>query len=590
MTLVDGGAVAYTGLYRCALHEDLDNTAGDDQQQRCVGAQKVANGFNRDGKPHAALSLHNLHFHNANHETKKPRKNDNEIPTGSRPSYLYANTYIDNREDHPIEHVGSWEIIRAKLPDSGEESKSGDGLLQFESLFRTLEAFDWNECDFKCCPYNSNKDDDPFQYSEEEENNYFSHTHAYVRTIPRSFSVDETNGDVFLSWEGFYQNCDPASIVNEKKLQWTIGVSRLRTEDPYCTTDQVHVMENNFPRCTEPVAIVHQSSTGRDIVLPYGGFTVIPARDSEHRRSFLMSAITSSEIRGEHKSFVWTVPEGGNLYEDRMYLNDNGTSLDHNFADVWDGGTLRLHKNAQTKRPDHVCRSIFNKGIGCMPISENDDSDHILPRGEEKIVLTEEAVASFCDIADGDRDFGERRKYNTPLVTGFEVVWDEKELYGTGFPKQIIFGCYGGQISNGNFGMIDLNNGEPTTPIQLVKGAFPGAVLFPPQDLELPITQSFDSSDIHDAPSTPIFQQYTETFAQQPCGVYIAAIVLCMCILFVIFHLKKRCGSVRFEETRHGVHNDQHHHKHYMELPTVDSSSRKEEDNKKNCWPHQHGD
>jgi len=204
--------------------------------------------------------------------------------------------------------------------------------------------------------------------------------------------------------------------------------------------------------------------------------------------------------------------------------------------------------------------------------------------------LTEEAVASFCDIADGDRDFGERRKYNTPLVTGFEVVWDEKELYGTGFPKQIIFGCYGGQISNGNFGMIDLNNGEPTTPIQLVKGAFPGAVLFPPQDLELPITQSFGSSDIHDAPSTPIFQQYTETFAQQPCGVYIAAIVLCMCILFVIFHLKKRCGSVRFEETRHGVHNDQHHHKHYMELPTVDSSSRKEEDNKKNCWPHQHGD
>ncbi len=588
MPLVDESPVAYTGLYRCGVRVNSDEEYGTSNVEydhpRCLNVKKVADGFNRDGNPHVALPLHNLQFHNGNHETKKSHETRIGNPTESRPSYLYANTYVDNKEENPSEQLGSWEILRAKLPNQSEASKNSDGFLQFESLFRTLEAFDWNECDFKCCPYNSNKDDDPFQYSKQEENNYYAHTHAYVRTIPRSFSVDETNGDIFVSWEGFYQNCDPARLVQDEKLQWTIGVSRLRTEDPYCTTDQVHVMENNFARCTEPVSIVHQSSHGHDYSLPYGGLMVVPARDREHRRSFIMSVITSPDVREEHKSFVWAVPEGGSHDQDQLALNIDGVSMGHNFANVWDGGTLRLHKNSQTGRPDHLCRSIFNKGIGCMPISDEQGFDGFLPQGEEKIVLTEEAVASFCNVADGDRDFGERRMYKTPIVTGFEVTWNEKEEDGIGLPEQIIFGCFGGKSSNGNFGIISLEDGEPTRPIQLVKGAFPGAILFPPQDLEKALSQSLPKNATEENDLSGAFQKKSVGFYAQACAIAIAAIAL-----FAIFHFKRRR---RWEllnnlDEKRRVHNS----KQYMELPSVvfSSSSDTDDENKlSSCEHHFH--
>ena len=76
MPLIDGSSVAYTGLYKCTLnenHEENDSIDGDDQQQ-CRETEKVADGRNRDGKPHAALPLHNLQFHNGNRETKNRNK------------------------------------------------------------------------------------------------------------------------------------------------------------------------------------------------------------------------------------------------------------------------------------------------------------------------------------------------------------------------------------------------------------------------------------------------------------------------------------------------------------------------------------
>ena len=491
MPLATGGSVAYTGLYKCNLdlnHEELEN--GVDLQQ-CSVAQTASR---------IAMSLHNLQFHNGDNETGKQKKKKNERRDSGPPSYLYANTKVEKRND-----TGSWEILRAKLPVN-----RGDGLFEFESVFRTLEAFDWNECDFKCCHYISNTDDDPFEYSKEEENNYFAHTHAYVRAIPRSFSVDETTGDIFVSWEGFYQHCDPASPDQEKTLQWTIGISRLKTEDPYCITDQAYAKENNFARCTEPVSLVHQSSSGRDIILPYGGFTVIPARDEDHSRSFLLSALTHPDVRGESKNYLWSISEGENQSQELLSLNGEGTSMDRIDTDVWDGGTLRLHYNTKTGRPDYLCRSIFSKGIGCMPISEisnGDGSVDIQPQGEEEIVLTQEAFGAFCNIESQDKDFGKRKTYRSPVVAGLDIVWDENEEDGSGSPKQVVFGCFGEEGSNGNLGTIFVNHGVSTSPVQVIKGAYPGAVLFPPKELEDSLLPSMDFSDASTAPT--FFQEYT---------------------------------------------------------------------------------
>jgi hypothetical protein len=594
MPFTDGNVVAYTGLYKCTFienDEDYDSIDGNDQQQ-CRETRKVANGFDRDGPSHAALPLHNLQFHSGNRERKKSKKND-EIKidsfSSSRPSYLYANTYIDKRRENPDVHVGNWEILRAKFPGDVEENGS-DGL-HFESVFRTLEAFDWNECGFKCCPYNSNSDDDPFQYSKDEENNYFSHTHAYVRTIPRSFAVDDTTGEIFVSWEGFYQNCDPANLVEEKQLQWTIGISRLRAEDPYCVTDQVHVMENNFPRCTEPVSIVYQSSHGRDVVLPKGGFTVVPATDGVPRRSFLLSALKTPEIHGrELESHVWAVPEGGIRDQEQISLSGNGTSIDNLFMDegVWDGGTLRLHYNPQTGLPDHLCRSIFNKGIGCMPISVNATGDNlssvsILPQGKEDILLTDEEVLSFCRLKDADRSDRLYWGRRTTLVTGLEIVWNEEED-GTGSPRRVLFGCFGGEMNDGNFGMLDVDRTqkESTAPIQVMKGAYPGAMLFLPQDLEQLLTSSIYNSTFTDstAPST-ILRKY-KLFSTKSCSMFFAFLLLCILSLkfFSRGRRSKRYYPVKSQLPINGNEEKQYFGSlridtSYVELPNVDSLKSK---------------
>ena len=35
--------------------------------------------------------------------------------------------------------------------DGTSDAVNADGTLKFDSVFRTREAFDWNECDFDCC-------------------------------------------------------------------------------------------------------------------------------------------------------------------------------------------------------------------------------------------------------------------------------------------------------------------------------------------------------------------------------------------------------------------------------------------------------
>jgi len=626
------------------LQQQLQQQQQQQQQQKqlCGETKKVADGNDRDG-PRAALALYNLEFvsnindesnsgkttgttnrvANSNHKSNDPSRSSNSSifststttsttnriasnsaafaaaappTTSSTSSYLYAHTHIDNKRTHSNFNVNSWEILRAKLPttrshqqggSAGSSTSSTDQVLTFESVFRTLEVFDWNECDFRCCSHNNNDgngtDDDPFVYSNSnnEHNNgafnAYAHTHAYVRTIPRSFAVDETTGDIFISWEGFYQHCGGVADQqqqqdqHQERLQWTIGISRLRTEDPYCTTDQVHAMEHNFPRCTEPVSIVFSGSRGREVVLPHGGFAVVPANvntsnavhvsNNKSHRTFLLSTLRNPGMaRGRTAteattSQVWAFPEGnGWLEEDEfeseqqqhlLFPSSSGSVVvDSIFLEtnVRDGGTLRLHTNPKTGQPDHLCLTIFNKGIGCTPVSMSKEDGIVQPQWQDEyMVLTEDQVASFCKIQHqdgaGNVSNGEFARATT-LVTGLDVIWsNDDDDAGGSRPETIVFGCYGGKTGNGNFGCIRVNNDYNDSirhhPIQVMKGAFPGGVLFVPDELQQALSPAAVKPGIIESSLS------SSSSAASSLVVVVLLLVLSSILSFVVFYTKR---------------------------------------------------
>jgi hypothetical protein len=249
-------------------------------------------------------------------------------------------------------------------------------------------------------------------------------------------------------------------------------------------------MDAHFPRCTEPVSIVYQSSRGREVVLPYGGFAVIPSSSigkvpGNDKRSFLLTVLTSPGIgEGELTSRVWAFPEGRNSPKDglkRQDLTGPGTVIDAIFMEqnVWDGGTLRLHHNPTTGKPDHLCRSIYNKGIECLPLTVNirGGIPVVESTGNPEFFLSGEQTSLFCRVADVHRTKRVDWDRKTTLVTGLDVQWDDV----TGEPERIFFGCWGGEGGNGNFGSVERDGSNL---MRVMDGAYAEAVVFLPKELE----------------------------------------------------------------------------------------------------------
>lgn len=198
-----------------------------------------------------------------------------------------------------------------------------------------------------------------------------------------------------------------------------------------------------------------------------------------------------------------------------------------------------MHTNPHTGRPDHLCRSIFDKGIRCMPVSVTPAGEIVVVEGSEEPqaqVLTEAQVRAFCRPDDDDDD--DHRK--TPYVTGLEIDWNEDEATGKGSPQRVVFGCYGGEDKTRKFGMMDVGEILTTTstsisPVQQVmKGAYPGAMLFLPQELgqSLAPTPLVDDSidDTTTDTSSPfsIFQNKYDVSATQSCSTMILLVLLCI--------------------------------------------------------------
>ncbi|OEU19366.1 hypothetical protein FRACYDRAFT_216868 [Fragilariopsis cylindrus CCMP1102] len=159
---------------------------------------------------------------------------------------------------------------------------------------------------------------------------------------------------------------------------------------------------------------------------------------------------------------------------------------------VYDGGTIRLHYNKQTGRPDHMCRTIFNEGITCMPISveEDDASVYIVAEDDPEIFLTNVQVKAFCTLDNLSKISNAIYERQTTVVTGLDVIWNEED----GTPDRIFFGCYGQEGGHGNFGSVD-RNGDNL--IQMLPGAYPDSIIFLPQELKsmmLPLPSSAGGS------------------------------------------------------------------------------------------------
>ena len=271
-------------------------------------------------------------------------------------------------------------------------------------------------------------------------------------------------------------------------------MSRLKLEDPSCTfletSDETYLTDSHFPKCTEPVSIVYQSSRGREVALSYGGFAVIPAastgRSTENdKRCFLLSVLSSPGIgSGELTSRVWAFPEGGNALKDglkRQDLTGSGTVIDGIFMNqnVWDGGSLRLHYSPATGKPDYLCRTIFEEGIECLPIlvTIQDGIPVVESAGNAESFLSKEQTAIFCRLGDADRTKRKDWGRKTTLVTGLDFQWNEVSEQ----PERIFFGCWGGEGGNGDFGSAEKNGHNLK---RVMDGAFADAVLFLPRELE----------------------------------------------------------------------------------------------------------
>lgn len=83
--------------------------------------------------------------------------------------YVHGRTFVNDQK--------SWEIVRAPL-SNGATPVESEVVVNFESLFRTMGKFEWNECDFECCNERG---------------------HAYVQAAPKSFQLCD-GGEILIEW------------------------------------------------------------------------------------------------------------------------------------------------------------------------------------------------------------------------------------------------------------------------------------------------------------------------------------------------------------------------------------------------------
>jgi hypothetical protein len=410
-SLLEHGS-AYSGLYKCSLDEDTG---------KCQTPQVLANSWYRDGRLHHDMPMMNV-------QLDLSKESEDDEPSSG---FVYSRTYDKERN--------SWEIIRAKIAGGGSFTEP----LYFESFFRTDKTIEWNECGWKCCEAVGN---------------------AYIGLTPKSYFVEE--GDVFVSWDGFYKNCQDNWAPSSEHLVWTVGVSRLKNDSSCILNGDGE--SRNFALCTEVVSIVNQDKAGRSVVLPFGGFSAARSPPS-NERIFFMSAMRSEGIdMGVLSNELWVFPEGGDFTKAPHLLQTFAPVHIHELLfddEIQDGGSIRLHFS-DDGAVDHICRTAFDHSVSCFPVAFHETGDLLVKVELEHTFVDSVQIEQTCSI-----DLFTTKSYNNKaasVTTGLDVQWD-----ANGQPEKIFFGCFGGVGGKGNFTVAD-RNGEIFTTLP---GAFPGSIV-----------------------------------------------------------------------------------------------------------------
>jgi hypothetical protein len=287
----------------------------------------------------------------------------------------------------------------------------------------------------------------------------------YVQTEPKSFVLD--GDDIYIAWDGFYQNCSDQYSSFKGNLVWSIGISKLKkTKDCVMTSGDEEV---DFAQCTEPVAIVYQNTTGRSRILSYGGLEV--TRTDQGKCVFFLSVLHSQGIdEGGVTSEVWVAPSGAFYSKSPAEVQAFGAVpvMSDSFNEYLDDtGTIRLNYDKHGG-PNHLCRTVFEKGVFCFPI-QMEGTGKVYVTGSAHEFVTPEQVKETCLVPDKVLHPG--IKSFPSVTTGLEVIWGED-----GRPDMLFFGCFGEAGAWGNFTSVN-RNGDLT---QTIKGAYPGSILFGP--------------------------------------------------------------------------------------------------------------
>lgn len=295
---------------------------------------------------------------------------------------------------------------------------------------------------------------------------YDENRFAYYEVLPVAFAIDE-NDDVFISWEGYFQDCEDAN-ESGNGLVWSVGVNKV---DRSCVmSDTIQT----FDECTVPHSIFYRGLLGKDRRLG-NGFEI---SSSPANRHLYYLSVVNRAYGVNNANELWVAPEGIHKWPTLVPTPQLPYSTGYQATRIIpDVASIRLRLD-QNHLPRAVCQTAYHKGVYCYSFEVDDDGTNIdvySSHTEPIFVISEQQVADSCTM---DTTVSGGEAYMSGLATGLEVVWGDDDS-----PDVVLFGCYGGLPDRGNMTAV-LRDGSIT---QVLDGAFPGSILF---GIEVVVNQS----------------------------------------------------------------------------------------------------
>lgn len=352
-----------------------------------------------------------------------------------------SNVRLNARENYlfALRTDSLWEILWAPLDSSNTNDNTSSSPISLQSYFRIPKLIYTDKAQGQeCGKYNGTR-------------------FAYFEVLPVAFVVDENN-DVFISWEGYFQDCDDM-VESANGLVWSIGINKV---------DQKCAMSDNiqsFDQCTSPYSIFYRGLLGKDHRLGNG----LDMSSSPANRQLFYLTVVNRAYGVDNTNELWVAPPGihkrPSIVPTPQMPSTTGYQATRIIPDV---ASIRLNLD-DNKLPRSVCQTAYTKGVYCFSFQIDDDGQDVIAHSEDTgpiFAVSEDVVADSCTI---DTNVNEGEEYMSRMTTGLEVIWGSDNR-----PEVVLFGCYGRLPDRGNMTAV-FRDGSVT---QILPGAYPGSLLF----------------------------------------------------------------------------------------------------------------